>query len=32
MDIGKADQAVEFVKAIFTSANDMEIEVDFGWR
>ena len=32
MDIGEADQAIEFVKAIVSAANDMQIEVDFGWR
>ena len=32
MDIGEGDQTIEFVKAIVTAANDMEIEVDFGWR
>ena len=32
MDIGEDDQAVELVIAVVTTTNDMEIEVDFGWR
>jgi hypothetical protein len=32
MDIGEDDQAIEFMIAIVTAADDMEIEVDFGWR
>lgn len=30
MNIGKGNQAIEFVIAVVASAKDMEIEIDFG--